>query len=330
MKMKSRWVVIGLIGLTIAWGLSTPGVALSGDKVYEVGIAQFLSVPPLDDARKGFVEAMAKEGFVEGKNVKYEINNPETDMSVAATIAQKFASQKKDLILAIATPMSQACVAATKNTDIPIIFNSVTDPVAAGLVDSWEKPGGRVTGAADWADVGQQTALMLECSPSIKKVGTLYNAGETNSRVQVKIFKDEAKKKNLTVVEANASSSADVMAGAKSLVGRVDAIWIPTDNVVVGALEAVVKVCEDNNIPLYGSDVSQVPRGAIASSGVDFYEIGQTSGMMAARVLKGESPADIAVAKAAMSQLFINLSAAKRMGVTVPQTVIDKATKVIP
>ncbi len=305
------------------------GNGLAAEKVYKIGIAQFVTVPPLDQARKGFIDQMAAEGFIEGKNVEYDVDNAETDMSVAASIAKKFVSRNVDLILAIATPMSQACVAAAENTDIPIIFNSVTDPVAAGLVESWEKPGGKVTGAADWADVSKQVALMLEISPSIKKVGTLYNAGETNSIVQAEELKKAAAGLGIEkVIEANVASTADVMAGAKSLVGRVDAIWIPTDNVIMSAVEAVVKVCEDNKIPFFGSDVNQVQRGVIASAGVDFYEIGKTSGAMGARVLKGEKPADIPVTKGIMKELHINLPAAERMGVTIPQAVLDRATQI--
>ena len=329
MKRKNLWVWVGFFCFVLVLTVMVPGTGLCAGKVYKIGIAQFLSVPPLDQARKGFIDALAKEGFVEGKNVEYDVDNPETDMSVTATIAKKFASQKKDLILAITTPMSQACVAATEDTNIPIIFSCVTDPLAAGIVNSWEKPGGRVTGASDWMDVGEQVKLGLEITPGVKKLGTIYNAGETNSRVQVKELKKAAAKLGFKVVEANASSSADVMAAAKSLMGRVDAIWLPTDNVVVGSLEAVVKVCEDNKVPLFGSDVHQVKRGSIVSPGLDFYQVGMVTGRMAARVLKGESPGNIPVAKGVMGQLWVNPGAAERMGVKIPQSLLKKATRII-
>ena len=329
MKTKSILSLAGVFFLIVGIGLVSPGTGLCADKVYKIGIAQFLSVPPLDQAREGFIDAMAEEGFVQGKNVEYDYNNAERDMSVAATIAKKFASQKKDLILSITTPMSQATVAATENTNIPIIFSCVTDPLAAKLVDSWEKPGGRVTGASDWMDVGDQISLALEVKPSIKTVGTVWNPGETNSRVQIEELKKAASRLGFKVIEANASSAADVMAATKSLMDRADAIWVPTDNIVVGSLEAVVKVCEDHKVPLFGSDVHQVERGAIASSGMDFYQVGKVSGRMAASVLKGKDPGTIPVAKGVLTDLWVNLSAAERMGVTIPESMRKRATKVI-
>jgi putative ABC transport system substrate-binding protein len=320
MKTKSIWSMASVFFLIIGLGLFLPGAGVCADKVYKIGIAQFLSVPPLDQAREGFIDAMAEEGFVKGKNVEYDYNNAERDMSVAATIAKKFASQKKDLILSITTPMSQASVAATENTNIPIIFSCVTDPLAAKLVGSWEKPGGRVTGASDWMDVGEQVSLAVEVVPGLKTVGVVWNPGETNSRVQVDELKKAAPRLGFKVIEANAASAADVMAATKSLMGRVQAVWVPTDNVVVGSLEAVVKVCEDHKVPLFG---------AIASSGMDFYQVGKVSGRMAASVLKGKDPGSIPVAKGVLTDLWINLSAAERMGVTIPESMRKRATKVI-
>lgn len=329
MKKKRFLLALFIISIITLLFIFPAGAKKNKNKVYKIGIAQFLSVPPLDAARQGFIDQMTKEGFIEGQNVEYEIDNAETDMSVTSTIARKFASQGKDLILAITTPMSQACVAATENSDIPIVFSCVTDPVAAGIVDSWKKPGGRVTGVSDWMDVEQQVEIIKMFNPKIKKVGTLYNAGETNSRVQIAELKKAAKKLGFKIVEANASSSTDVMAGAKSLVGRVQAIWLPTDNTVVGSLEAVVKVCEDNGIPLFGSDTSQVHRGAIASTGMDFYQIGEMSGKIAADILRGKDPAKIPVAKSELTLLTINLAAAERMGIDVPQKIKELATEII-
>lgn len=326
--MKKNLMVVGLCCAVFL--LLTASTGICEEKVYKIGIATIATHPALDATRDGFIEAMAAEGFVEGKNVEYEIGNAEGDMSLAASIAQKFVSQQKDLILAITTPMSQACVSAAKDSEIPIVFNAVTDPVAAGLVDSWEKPGGKVTGASDWMDVGHQIGVIVETVPSVKKIGVLYNSGEVNSVVQVDQMKAAAVELGLEeVVEANVSSTADVMLTAKSLVGRVDAIWVPTDNIVVNALEAVIKVCEDNEIPVFGSDTNQVPRGLIASSGINMSDVGRESGRMAARVLRGENPGDIAITKGVMSNLAVNPAAAERMGVTIPKSIMDKATEIV-
>lgn len=301
-------------------------------KKYRIGIATMATHPALDQAKQGFIDALAKAGFKEGENVEYMKDNAERDMSLAASIAKKYVSQKVDMIVSITTPISQACVAAAKGTDIPIIFNSVTDPVAAKLVDSWEKPGGNVTGASDWNDVEQQIALIKKICPKVKKLGIMYNSGEDNSVVQVAEVKKYYKKLGIKkIVEATVGSTADVALTAKSLVGRVDAIWFPTDNMVVAGLEAIVKVGEDNNLPIFGSDPTQADRGAIAGNGVNMYEVGYESGKMAALVLqKKKKPADIAITKGIMSKMTINVGAAKRMGIKkIPASLLKEATKVI-
>jgi len=300
------------------------------EKVYKVGITQIVTHPALDANRQGFIDQMAEEGFIEGENIEYDYSNPEGDMSVAATIAQKFVSEKVDLILSIATPTTQACAQATEGTGIPVVFGAMTDPVAAGVVASWDKPGGNVTGISDWADVGTQVKLVVDIVPNVKKLGTIYNAGEVNSVVQIDELKKAAPDLGITeIVEATVATSADVLAAAQSLMGRVDAIWVPTDNTVVSAFEAVVKVCEDNQIPLFAADTATVERGAIGTPGIDYYFLGRESGKIAARVLKGEDPANIAIKKCDMTDLYLNPSAAERMGVTIPDAILKKATNIV-
>jgi len=330
MRKKGFKVLISVTCLVMVLAFALPMVAGCGPGTMKIGITQIVTHPALDANRQGFIDQMAEEGFVEGENVEYDYRTPEGDMTVAASIAQKFVTDKVDLILAIATPTAQACVQATEGTDIEVVFGSVTDPVAAGLVDSWDSPGGSVTGISDWADVGTQIQLVVDIMPDVKKLGVIYNAGEVNSKVQVDELKKVAPAMGITeIVEATAATSADVLAAAQSLVGRVDAIWIPTDNTVVSAFESVVKVSEDNQIPLFAADVATVERGAIGTPGIDYYQLGRECGQVAARILKGESPADIPVKKVDMTDLFLNPSAAERMGVTIPQSVLDQATEIV-
>jgi len=297
---------------------------------YTIGITAIITHPALDANRQGFIDQMVEEGFIKRRNVKYIISNPEGDMTLAATIAQQFVSQNVDLILAIATPTAQACVSATEGTDIPVVFGSVTDPVAADLVDSWAEPGGNVTGISDWADVATQVQLIMDIVPTVKKLGVIYNAGEVNSVVQVDELKKAKSALGITeIVEATAASTTDVLAAAQSLVGRVDAIWVPTDNTVVAAFEAVVGVCEDNQIPLFAADTATVVRGAIGTPGLDYYQLGLECGEVAARILFGENPADIPIKRVDMTDLYLNPSAAERMGVTIPQSVLDRATQIV-
>jgi putative ABC transport system substrate-binding protein len=298
-------------------------------KMYKIGITQIITHPALDLCRRGFIDQMAKEGFTKGVNVEYEFCNAEGDMTLASSIAQKFVSEKMDLIFSIATPTTQACAKAVKGTDVPVVFGALTDPVTAGVVNSWEKPGGNVTGCSDWADVGVQVKLGIDICPNVKSLGIVYNAGEVNSLVQVEEVRNKvAPKLGLKVVEATAATTADVYAAAMSLVGRVDAIWEPTDNTVAAAMESVVKVCEGNKIPLFGSDISMAKKGAISGAGLDYYVNGAEAGKIAARVLRGVKPADIPVGRCTMTIVYLSPPAAKRMGVTIPQEVLVRATEI--
>ena len=330
-KHRNYGLVIGIL-LVLVLAITVPLLGGCGSKAttYKIGITQIITHPALDANRQGFIDEMAAEGFVQGKNVVYDVRNAEGDMSLAATIGQQFVAEKDNLILAIATPSAQACVQAAKGSNIPIVFGSVTDPVAAGLVASWDKPGDDVTGVSDWANVTTQIQLILDIVPTVKKLGVVYNAGEVNSVVQVTDLKNVAPSLGITsVVEATAATTADVMTAAQSLVGRVDAIWVPTDNTVVAAFEAVVKVCEDNKIPLFAADTATVARGAIGTPGIDYYELGKECGQIAARILRGENPANIPVAKLQLNALYLNPTEAQKLGVTIPQSVLSRATNIV-
>lgn len=323
--MKKKLLVIALAFLMTGI-LLTPALA----KDYKIGVTQIITHPAIDACRKGFYDQMAKEGFVEGKNVEYDFLNAEGDMSLVASIAKKFVSEKKDLIFSISTPSTQGCVAAAKGTDIPIIFGAMTDPVGGKVVESWDKPGGTCTGASDWIEIDPQLKLINDVSPNVKKLGTIYNAGEANSVVQIEELKKAAPKFGFKkIIEATAATTADVYAAANSLAGRVDAIWICTDSTVVSSFGSVVKVTEQNKIPLFGSDVSMAEMGAVATVGFSYYNLGVEAGKIAAQVLKGANPANIPVVKAPLTDLFVNLGAAKRMGVTIPKAVLDRATKTL-
>mgnify|MGYP001095877044 CR=1 FL=1 len=333
MQKEGLRVLVSAICVAMVLAAALPIVAGCGPsepEVYKIGITQIVTHPALDANRQGFIDQLAEEGFVEGVNVEYDFSNPEGDMTVAASIAQKFVMDKVDMILAIATPTAQACVQAIKGTDIKLVFGSVTEPVEAGLVESWDKPGGNVNGISDWADVGTQIQLIIDILPDVQKLGVIYNAGEVNSVVQVDELKKVAPSLGIEeIVEATAATTADVLVAAQSLVGRVDAIWVPTDNTVVSAFESAVKVCEDNQIPLFAADVATVERGAIGTPGIDYYQLGRECGQLAVRILQGENPANIPVKIVDMTDLYLNPAAAERMGVTIPQSVLDKATNIV-
>ncbi len=324
--MKSaRLGVVGAIAaatmLLAACGnsASTAGSQPSASKTYKVGITQIVSHPSLDASREGFKKALADAGLT----IDYDEQNAQGDQATATSIATKFATDKKDLVLAIATPTSQA--AAQAITDTPILFTAVTDPVAAQLVKSLDAPGGNVTGTTDLNPVAKQISLVKQLKPTATTVGIIYSSGEVNSSVQVKLAKEAAAKEGLTVKESAVSNSSEVLQGAQSLSG-VDAIYVPTDNVVVSALASVIQVGESKKIPVIAGEGDSVKSGAVATYGIDYTKLGYQTGQMAVKILtQGAKPATMPVESQADVQLVINKAAAERMGVTIPDDLVKQA-----
>lgn len=292
-----------------------------------VGVTQIVEHPALDAARQGFIDRLAELGYEEGTDVVYDIQSAQGDFGTALTIAQKFAADGVDLVLAIATPAAQAAVQVLRDT--PILITAVTDPVAAELVDSIERPGTNVTGTSDLTPVRAQLELLTMLAPSARRVGVIYNAGEVNSVVQVNLAKAAAADLGLEVVEATAANSSEVLSAAQSLVGRVDALYVPTDNTVVSAIESVVLVAERARLPLIAGEDLSVEQGALATVGIDYYQLGRQTADMALRVLQGENPAEMSIEYQNEINLVVNLSAAQRMGVTIPEDLLANAARVI-
>ena len=326
--MMSKKLLVTLSrGLVLAL-LATMLVGCGGEeKLYKIGISQIVTHPALDATREGVIAGMLEAGYIEGETVEFDYQTSEGDSSLVASIAQKFVSEPKDAIVTIATPDSQATVSAAEGTDIPVIFSAVTDPVGAGLVTDWKSHAGEnVTGVSDMIVVSDDVKLILEIIPDLKTLGTVYNAGEDNSVFLTSKLHEAADDLGITIVEATVSTTADVLSASQSLVGKVDAIWVGTDNAVVAGLEALIKVCEENKIPLFPSDEPSIERGGIGAYGFDYHDIGVQTGRMLARVLEaGGDASKIEVEKGQVISLSINTAAAERLGVTLPQAIIDKA-----
>lgn len=297
------------------------------EKKVRLGIIQIIEHPALDAARKGFLEALAANGYAEGKNLEVDFQNAQGDQSTLQTIARKFAQEKKDLILAIATPSAMAMANETK--EIPILITAVTDPVDAKLVNSMEKPGTNVTGTTDMNPIKEQLELLKKLVPKAKKVGVIYNSSEPNSQVQVRIVKKEAPALGLEIVEAPITATHEVMQGAQSLVGKVDAIYVPTDNTVVSAVAGVIKVGEEHKIPVIAGESNTVESGAVGTIGIDYKKLGYQTGEMAVRIIKGEKPQDMPVEKQKELNIVLNAKAAQAMGVTIPEDLQKQAGKII-
>lgn len=294
------------------------------NKEVKIGIIQIVEHPALDSARTGFLDTLKQNGYVEGKNLKIDYQNAQGDQSVLQSIAQKFASSKLDLVLAIATPSAQAMASASQN--IPILITAVTDPVEAKLVNSMDKPGTNVTGTTDMNPLKEQFDLLKKLVPQAKKVGVIYNAGEVNSQVQVKLAKDVAKNLGLELVEATVTTSADVLQASQSLVGKVDAIYVPTDNMVVSAAQSVIQVANKNKIPIIAGESSVVDKGGLATIGINYNNLGKQTGEMALKVLKGSKPQDMAIESQKQFDTVFNKEALTLLGIKVPDDLAKTAT----
>ena len=299
------------------------GLALAGRAgAHSVAISQIIDHPALNEVRRGLQDELQAVG-----SVKYELENAQGNIAIAQQIAEKFAGLKPDVIVAIGTPAAQAL--ANGHGDIPLVFSAVTDPVAAKLVDSWERTDKNVTGVVDGVPLAKNIALIKELKPDLKKVGTIYNGGEANAVAAVKELKEALAKENIELVEAAATKTAEVQEAAQALVGKVDVILLTLDNTAVSAVKTIVQTGEENKLPVFASDVGSVKNGAIAAQSFDYREVGREAGRQVAAILRGKPVAEIPVATPKEIRLVINLAAAEKMGLKLPPAVLERAQEVI-
>lgn len=314
-----------VLGTAILTGCSsaTSSSTSNSKKVLNIGISQLVEHPALDSARKGFVDALASKGFKDGEKVKIDFQNAQGDIPTAQTIASNFVSNKKDLILAIATPAAQAAYNSTK--EIPILMTAVTDPVKSGLVKSVNKPDTNVTGTSDALPLDKQFELIKKIVPNCKKIGILYNTSEANSEIQVKAAKEQAAKMNLEVIATGVTSSNDIPQGLNDLISKVDVLYTPTDNLVASSMSLISSKCLEKKIPVIGAEKAHVDSGALATEGIDYYKLGFQTGLMAADILDGKKPQDMPVQTLKETKLIINEDTAKKLNIAIPDDLKAKA-----
>lgn len=324
---KIKALAAGLM-LTLALGV----LGCGGDKKeapkkaekVNVGIVQLVEHAALDAANKGFVEGLASKGYKEGQNIAYDRQNAQADQSNLQNIAHRFVNNKVNLICAIATPAAQTVANVT--SDIPIVATAVTDYKAAKLVKDNAKPGTNVTGTTDMNPVEQQLDLLLKLVPNAKSVGTIYCSSEVNSQLQVDILKKAANDKGVTIKEATVSNVNDIQQAARSLLGKVQAIYVPTDNVLASAMPTLVSVTEEAKLPVICGEGGMVKAGGVATLGVDYYKLGFQAGEMAADILGGKSkPADMAIQAQKEFKAMVNMKEAEKIGLKVPEDVLKGA-----
>jgi len=286
-------------------------------KIYNVGIVQLVEHPALDAANKGFVDALTKRGYKEGENIKYDRHNAQADQSNLQNIAQRFVSSKLDLIYAIATPAAQTMANATK--DIPIVGSAITDYKSAKLVKDDAKPGTNVTGTTDMNPIKEQIELLKKLVPGTKSMGIIYNSSEVNSQIQADVAKKVAADLGMTTEIVTISTVNDIQQAANSLVGKVQAMYIPTDNVMASAMPTLTSITNEKKIPVICGEANMVKGGALATLAVDYYELGKQSGEMAADILEGKSkPADMAIQAQKTYETFINKKNVDQLAIEIP------------
>ena len=313
-KLLAPLLVVGIL-LTSLISLHQ----LKADKkkdVFRIGISQFITHQSLDATREGFVDELAKQGYVEGENIEIDLQNAQGEQRNLKTISQQLA-EYSDVVLAIATPSAQSLANTTQTT--PVIFSAVTDPVSAKLVESREHPGGNVTGTSDQSSdaISTQINLIKKVLPKAKTIGILYTQSEPNSVVQ----KDEAKRlleeKGFTVVEKTILDSNNVKAAAESLMAEVDMVFVPTDNIISSTMETVKQVSIKHKVPVFGGSTEMVAVGGLYNYGTNYEELGRQTARMLVRILKGEKPENIAVELPEKLELHTNQEMAAALGIDI-------------
>jgi putative ABC transport system substrate-binding protein len=297
----------------------TPGVLHAKERAKNISINQFIRHPALDAVQRGFMEYFKDTGFP----VKFRVHIANGDIKKSEDIAMEIANEDPDLVLAIATPSSQACTKYIQNKTI--IFSAVTDPVGAGLVKSLKKPGVKVTGMTDMSPVDRHMSLIMELQPNLKKLGVIFNPNESNSVSIIRLVEEECARYKIKVVKETAGDKKKVIPGAEKLVGRCDAVYVPTDNTVVAHIESVVRLFVKKRIPLYAADIDSVPRGAILALAINYYKMGRQTARMAARIFNGEDPSKMPVETLEALSIHLNTKAAEVMGINLPVDLLNAA-----
>jgi putative ABC transport system substrate-binding protein len=299
--------------------LIAPLNAVSSSK--KIAITQFIDHVAADEVRRGVIEELAKKGFKDGENLTITFENAQGNAGTAGQIARKFIGLNPDVIVAITTPSAQAIVKAAGQGAIPIVFSAVTNPIEAGLVSSLAHPEGNVTGVMDAPPIKEQIAFLKKILPEAKTVGILYNPGDNGSVASLEVIRAEAKAQGLTLVEATPFKSSDIQTAFLALVGKVDAVYVPLDNMIVSAMKSVSALALKHNLPLFVADSGSVEAGAFACLGYSYLQAGHKTGEIVGEILNGKSPSEIAIASPGRTDIFINQNALEKLGLSLPEAV---------
>lgn len=298
-----------------------------GDGKVSVGVLQFVSHESLDEIYRGIKKGLKEEGYKEGDNLTINFMNAEANQNQVQKMSEKLTADGNDALIGIATPAAQGLANATK--DIPLIMGAVTDPIGANLVKNLKQPGGNITGVSDATPVGDSVEVIEAITPAAKTIGVLYASSEDNSLSQVKAFTRAAEKAGYKVVPYAVPSTNEIASTVDAMLPRVDVVWTPVDNTIASAFPTVAEAASAAKKPVYTSVERMVAQGGIASVSLSQYDLGVATGKMTAAILNGADPAETPVEIFSEATIVVNQKSADKLGLTLPQDLLDKAEKVI-
>ena len=317
MKKSKKWIA-AVLAFAMAASVTACG---NTEKTMTIGVAQLATHPALDATLEGFKAALAEEGFEEGKNITYDIQNAQGDQANCITIANTFANKKPDLVLAIATPAAQAV--AKVITDTPVLITAVTDPADAKLVKTNELPGGNVSGTSDKTPVKEQIELLKEIVPDVETIGIMYSSSETNSQLQAKWAKEACVELGIKAQDFTVSNSNEIQQVAQSMIGKVQAVYIPTDTMMASGMKNISAVTTRAKLPLVVGEVGPVQNGGLCTVGINYEKLGHQTGVMAAKILRGEAKVgEMPIEYQDTFDISYNGAVAKELGITLPERIL--------
>ncbi|KLI29913.1 ABC transporter substrate-binding protein [Brachyspira hyodysenteriae] len=321
--LYSLFIITSMILISCSSEKSNSNSASAGDKVFKIGILQLIEHDALDASYRGFVDGLKEAGYEDGKNIIIDYQNAQGEQANCVTIGQKFVNDKSDLILAIATPAAQAVANMTK--DIPILVTAVTDPAAAKLVADNNAPGGNVSGTSDLTPVEAQIELLNEITPNLKTVGLLYCSSEQNSVFQMDIAKKKLDSMGIKYIDATVTSANEIQQVVQSVVGKVEAIYTPTDNMIAAGMATVALVAEPAKLPVVCGEGGMTMLGGTATYAISYYELGKLTATQAVAILKGEKqPATMPIETLKTFDLVVNTNMVNSIGITIPESLYNK------
>ncbi|OOE32250.1 ABC transporter substrate-binding protein [Salinivibrio kushneri] len=321
--MKASKLAAVICAAALSVGTTTSTLA----ETARVAVSQIVEHPALDAARNGLLDGLIAKGYTQGENLDFKYQTAQGNPAIAVQIARQYVGEQPDVLVGIATPSAQALAAATR--DVPVIFTAVTDPVGAKLVKNMDAPSGNVTGLSDLSPVAQHVALAKELLPNLSSIGVVYNPGEANAVTLVELLKEVAEQHGIKVIEGTALKSADVQSAAQVVATQSDVIYAPTDNTVASAIDGLVAAANAADTPVIGGSTSYIPNGAVAALGFDYYSVGVQTADYVAAVLEGKPISSLPAKVAEGSDLAVNRAAAKKLGLEVPASLLDRASRIV-